>query len=314
MAQRTIERVGRAEIQLSHLDKPFFPADGISKGDLVGYYREMAPLITGYLRHRPLVMGRYPDGITGQGIVQKNAPRHFPGWVTVTDVPKRDGTVRHVVGDKPETLVYLANQGCVELHAFLSRRDALDTPDQLVFDLDPPDEAGFGQAREHALALRELLAGELGLGSYVKTTGGKGLHVHVMLRPAGDFDSVRGFAREIAALLASRHPGELTVEQRKDQRGRRLYLDVMRNAYAQTAIAPSPARIWGSGGARSGGCRSWHPKFSARMFIMLLSNVLCVVTWIASLPLATPRRARPRFAVRAGCWVPGFPSWARCSR
>ena len=187
-------------------------------------------------------MERYPEGISGQRLVQKNVPRYFPDWITRADVGKRDGVVSHVVCDKPATLVYLANQACVELHVFLSALAALDRPDQLVFDLDPPDEAGFTQACRHALNLRELLENELGLATYVKTTGGKGLHVHVPLRPDGDFGAVRGFARAVATVLASRFPQELTVEQRKGQRGHRLYLDIMRNAYAQTAVAPYAVR------------------------------------------------------------------------
>jgi bifunctional non-homologous end joining protein LigD len=242
VAQKTSERVGGIPVQLSHLDKVFFPGDGISKGDLVAYYEQMAPRIIGYLRDRPLVMERYPDGITGQRLVQKNMPAYFPGWVTRAEVNKRDGVVCHVVADKPATLVYLANQACVELHVFLSGLAALDRPDQVVFDLDPPDDAGFSQACRHALNLRELLERELGLATFVKTTGGKGLHVHAPLRPERDFDAVRGFAREVAAALAGRFPGELTLEQRKEQRGRRLYLDVMRNAYAQTVIAPYAVR------------------------------------------------------------------------
>jgi bifunctional non-homologous end joining protein LigD len=202
----------------------------------------MAGRMVPYLRDRPLVMARYPDGITGERIFQKNVPRYFPDWVTRTTVKKQDGTLRQVVCDKPATLVYLANQACIELHVFLSHLGALDRPDQLVFDLDPPDEEHFGDCCRHALDLRELLEGELGLTSYVKTTGGKGLHVHVPLRPEEDFDSVRGFARDAAALLVSRSPGQLTVEQRKDQRGQRLYLDLMRNAYAQTVIAPYAVR------------------------------------------------------------------------
>lgn len=242
MAEKTSERVGGIPVQLSHLDKVFFPDDGISKGDLVGYYEQMAPRIIRYLRDRPLVMERYPDGITGQRLVQKNVPGYFPGWVTRAEVRKQGGVVSHVVGDKPATLVYLANQACIELHVFLSSLAALDRPDQLVFDLDPPDEAGFSQACRHALNLRELLEGELGLAAFVKTTGGKGLHVHVPLRPERDFDAVRGFAREVAAVLASRHPRELTLEQRREQRGQRIYLDIMRNAYAQTVVAPYAVR------------------------------------------------------------------------
>jgi bifunctional non-homologous end joining protein LigD len=147
-----------------------------------------------------------------------------------------------VIADRPDTLVYLANQGTIEFHIFLSRVTALDTPDQLVFDLDPPSDDRFDDVRRHALHLRGLLEDELGLTTYVKTTGGKGLHVHVPLRPQEDFDAVRGFARDVAVLLAGRYPDELTVEQRKEQRGQRLYLDIMRNAYAQTVVAPYTAR------------------------------------------------------------------------
>jgi bifunctional non-homologous end joining protein LigD len=204
-----------------------------------------------YLRDRPLVMERYPDGITGQGVVQKNVPSYFPEWVSRAEVPKQHGgSLCQVVGDKTATIVYLANQGCIELHVFLSALGALDRPDQLVFDLDPPDQAHFGEVRRTAFDLRELLEGELGLTAYVKTTGGKGLHVHVPLRPADDFDSVRGFAREIADLLVSRSPERLTTEQRKENRGQRLYLDLMRNGYAQMVVAPYAVRQAAGAGHR----------------------------------------------------------------
>ena len=242
MAQQRSERVGGIPVELSHLDKVFFPGDDISKGDLVAYYERMAPRIIPYLRDRPLVMDRYPDGITGQRLVQKNVPGHFPDWVTRVDVKKRDGVVHQVVCDKPATLVYLANQACIELHVFLSGLAALERPDQLVFDLDPADDSGFGLARRHALNLREMLEGELRLTAFVKTTGGKGLHVHVPLRPEHDFGAVRDFAREVCAALVGRFPDEVTLDQRKEQRGHRLYLDVMRNAYAQTVIAPYAVR------------------------------------------------------------------------
>ena len=229
-------------VQLSHLDKVFFPDDGLTKGDVVSYYRQLAPAILGYLRDRPLVLDRYPDGITGQRIVQKNAGKHFPDWVRRTEVGKQGGAVCQVLADRADTLVYLANQAAIELHIFLSRVAALDRPDQLVFDLDPPSGDRFGDVCRHALHLRGMLEDELGLTSYVKTTGGKGLHVHVPLRPEEDFDAVRGFARDAAGLLAGRYPDELTLEQRKEPRGNRLYLDIMRNAYAQTVVAPYTVR------------------------------------------------------------------------
>jgi bifunctional non-homologous end joining protein LigD len=217
-AQQPEACVEGIDVRLSHLDKVFFPDDGITKGDLVEYYRQMAPRIITFTRDRPLVMHRFPEGITGPRIVQQNAPRYFPDWVTRTVVVKQRGTLWHVLADKPATPVYLANQGFIEFHVFLSRVGALYQPNQVMFDLDPPDQEGFTLACRVAVDLRELLTGELGLTCYVKTTGGKGLHVHVPVPPPEDFDTVRGFARDLASMLASRSPTHLTTEQRKDQR------------------------------------------------------------------------------------------------
>jgi len=230
-------------VDLSNTGKVLFAGqDEITKGDLIEYYAQVAGWMLPYLGGRPAVMARYPEGITGQRIFQKNAPDYFPGWITRTEVGKQDGVVHHVVCDKPATLVYLANQACIELHVFLSRVGRLDRPDQVVFDLDPPDADHFGDARLAALRLRALLADELGLTSFVKTTGGKGLHVHVPLRADGDFDAARGFARQVGGLLVTQLPDLVTMEQRKDKRGHRLYVDVMRNAYAQTVVAPYVVR------------------------------------------------------------------------
>ena len=233
---------GGIRVELSHADKVLFPADEITKGDLIEYYAEVAGWMLPYLRERPIAMARYPDGITGPRIFQKNAPGYFPDWITRTEVKKQGGVLHHVVCDKPATLVYLANQACIELHAFLSRVGRLDQPDQLVFDLDPPDADHFGDVRVAALRLRDLLAGELGLTPFVKTTGGRGMHVQVSLRPDEDFDAVRGFARQAGALLAARNPDLVTIEQRIDKRGGRLYVDIMRDAYAQTVVAPYVVR------------------------------------------------------------------------
>jgi bifunctional non-homologous end joining protein LigD len=234
--------VSGISVELSHADKVFFPESGITKGDLVGYYRDMASRMVPYLRDRPLVMARYPDGITGERIFQKNVPRYFPDWVTRTKVKKQDGTLLQVVADKRATLVYLANQACIEMHCFLSRVGALDRPDQVVFDLDPPDDHRFADVRYLALRLRELLEDQLGLTTFVKTTGGRGVHVHVPLNARDDFDTARRFARQASEVLAAREPDKLTVEQRKDGRGDRVYADIMRNSYAQTVVAPYSVR------------------------------------------------------------------------
>jgi bifunctional non-homologous end joining protein LigD len=234
---------GGIRVELSHTDKVLFPgADEITKGDLIEYYAQMADRMLPYLRERPIAMARYPDGIAGPRIFQKNAPGYFPEWITRAEVKKQDGVLHHVICDKPATLVYLANQACIELHVFLSRVGRLDHPDQLVFDLDPPGTDQFGQVRLAALRLRELLADELGLTPFVKTTGGRGMHVHVPLDGRDDFDAVRGFARQAGALLAARNPDLVTIEQRRDKRGRLLYVDIMRDAYAQTVVAPYVVR------------------------------------------------------------------------
>ena len=145
--QANLVTSGGVTVQLSHLDKVFFPDEGLHKGDLVDYYRIVAPRMLPYLRERPVVMGRYPDGVTGEAILQKNVSRHFPDWVKRVEVPRlgRGGAVCQVVCDKPETLIYLANQACIELHVLLSRVGALDRPDQLVFDLDPRSEEALDE-------------------------------------------------------------------------------------------------------------------------------------------------------------------------
>ena len=235
-------KAGRKTIELSNAEKVLFPDDGIAKRDLAGYYGGVAGLMLPLLRDRPVSMTRFPDGIAAHGIVQKNVPAYFPDWITRARVRKEGGSLQQVVIDKPATLVYLAGQACIELHGFLSRLDRICEPDQLIFDLDPPDEHRFDDVRVCALRLGELLSDELGLPTFVKTTGGNGLHVHVPLSQSGDFDSVRQFARQVTELFAARNPDLVTTEQRKAKRGPRIYVDVMRNGYAQLAIAPYSVR------------------------------------------------------------------------
>ena len=229
--------VGGITVPLSHPDKVLFPGDGITKKDLAGYYADVASLMLPRLRDRPISMVRYPDGLGGERFFQKNAPSYFPGWIRRVQLGKEGGQVEHVVCDKPATLVYLANQACIEIHETTSRADKLHAPDQLVFDFDPPDDKRFADVRRAALWARDLLGDELGLTSFVRTTGGRGLHVHVALNRRAGFDTVREFARLVAEVLARRHPDVLTTEQRKDKRDDLVYADIMRNAYAQTVTA-----------------------------------------------------------------------------
>ncbi|MFF3918939.1 non-homologous end-joining DNA ligase [Streptomyces sp. NPDC001852] len=240
-------RAGRRAVEIQRPGKVLFPGGGgakeYTKGDLADYYRSVAPHMLPHLRGRPLMLERYPDGLDAQRFMQKNIPEHYPDWITRAEVAKEGGTVTHAVCDDTATLLYLADQACITLHRWLSRTDragGADHPDQLVFDLDPPGD-DFAQVRAAAVWLKELLD-ELELPAAPMTTGSRGLHLVVRLDGRSDFDEVRRFARAVAELLASRHPDRLTTAARKEDRGDRLYLDVQRNAYAQTAVAPYTVR------------------------------------------------------------------------
>jgi bifunctional non-homologous end joining protein LigD len=241
MSKSTVA-VGRRRVEVSNPDKVLLPGDGgITKADLVDYYRQIAKHLLPYLTGRPIAMERYPDGLAGERVFQKNVPGYYPEWISRVRIPKQHGSLHHVLVDQPATLVYLANQACITVHAFLSRADHLHHPDQLMFDLDPPGNE-FRLACRVALDLRQLLEAELRLPTFVKTTGGDGLHLVVPLNRSEDFDAVRSFAAGVARLLARRDPDHVTVEQRKQKRGNRLFMDVMRNAYAQTAVPPYAPR------------------------------------------------------------------------
>jgi bifunctional non-homologous end joining protein LigD len=230
----------RIKVEITHPDRVLFPADGITKSDLVDYYAAVAKVMVPHLKDRPLTLWRYPRGIDEQGFVQQDFAGTLPDWMGSAEVAKEGGTVVHPVADRREALLWLANQNCITPHSWLSRRDRLDEPDLIVFDLDPTTN-DFAPVRAAARACADVLE-DLGLASYLKTTGSRGLHVVVPLSRGADFDAVRQFARDVAAVVAADDPDHRTVEQRKDKRGDRIYLDVMRNAYAQTAVAPYAVR------------------------------------------------------------------------
>ncbi|MGD8862023.1 MAG: non-homologous end-joining DNA ligase [Myxococcales bacterium] len=235
-------RYGPYSVETSNEDKVLFPDAEITKGDLINYYDRIAERLLPHLRGRPLVMQRFPDGIEDDGFYHKQVSSHFPDWIETArvEVKGTGETQELVVCENRATLAFLANQGCVALHPWLSRADRLEHPDSLIIDLDPAGD-DFQAVRRAAFHVRELLQ-ELQLPAYVKLTGSRGVHVLVPLDRSADFDAVRRFARSAMDLLAARHPDSLTTEQRKDGRAGRLYLDVARNAYAQTAVAPWSVR------------------------------------------------------------------------
>ncbi|MBW3660347.1 MAG: non-homologous end-joining DNA ligase [Gemmatimonadetes bacterium] len=227
-------------VEVSRREKTLFPDSGVTKGDLIEYYRRIADRMLPYVRERPVVMQRFPDGIEGEGFYQKDAPDYFPEWIERVTVEKEGGTVDHVVCGNAATLVYLANQGVITPHVWLSKVDRLHHPDRMIFDLDPPED-DFDVVRHGARALRELLE-DLDLSVWPMATGGRGLHLVVPLDRGEEFDPVRGFAHRVVDLLAARQPDRFTTETRKDKRRGRLFLDYLRNAYAQTGVPPFAVR------------------------------------------------------------------------
>lgn len=219
-----------------------FPEQGITKGDVVDYYRRVAPVMVPHLRGRPLMLERYRAAVDEGGFYQKEAAPYFPASIRRVDVPKAGGVVHHPVVDSEDGLVYLANQGCLTFHCWPAQADRLRQPDRLIFDLDPPARAGaFTTVRSAALRLRKLFE-PLGLVAFVQTTGSRGLHVVAPLVPGPDHDEVLAFAHAVADVLATSDPAGLTTEFRKAKRGGRVYLDVARNGYAQTVVAPYSVR------------------------------------------------------------------------
>ena len=236
----SIRQFGRYSVETSNEEKVLFADSGLSKGALMDYYDSVSEHFLRHAANRPLTMQRFPDGIDGDGFFQKQIGNHFPDWIHRVRIDTEQGEQEQVVCSNKATLVYLTNQACVTSHLFLSRIDRLRVPDRLIFDLDPSSD-DFDSVRRAARRCKALLA-EIDLVCFVKTTGSRGLHVVVPLRRDGGFDDVRAFAQDLAALLARRYPRELTTEQRKSNRRGRLFLDVGRNAFGQTAVAPYSVR------------------------------------------------------------------------
>src|SRR5829696_9684541 len=223
MPPETFMRAGRRTVRISNPAKVLFPADGITKADLAGYYAAVAPTMVPHVRDRPLNLWRWNSGIEQDVVVQQAIPKGAPDWVRRIEVPRRrGGTVVHAVGGETATMVWLANQNCITPHAWTSRADRPDRPDRLVFDLDPPDSDSdgghFAAIRAGALELRSLLD-ELGLVGFAMTSGSRGLHVVAPLRRRAGADEARAVAGSIAERLTARRPGELTTAWRKEKRG-----------------------------------------------------------------------------------------------
>ncbi|HTK05363.1 MAG TPA: non-homologous end-joining DNA ligase [Candidatus Eisenbacteria bacterium] len=229
--------------QFTHLDKIFWPKEWISKGELIAYYREIAPVLVPFLKGRPESLNRHPDGINGESFFQKDIARMKPPpFVRIEKIRSEslDKTLRSVVCDNAETLLWMANLGCIEIDPWTSRVGSLDRPDFLVVDLDP-EGAPFANVIEAALVMRKLLAG-LGMDGYPKTSGGRGLHVYVPMGARYGTDDVLKFAELLSVLAHEKLPATTSLERSPRHRKGMVYFDFLQNRHGATTVAPYSAR------------------------------------------------------------------------
>ncbi|HEX5585052.1 DNA ligase D [Gaiella sp.] len=233
-------RRGRRTLRLSNLDKPFWPDEGITKGELLAYYRDVADVLVPHLRKRPFTMKRYPDGWQGKSFFQKQAPSHMPDWIERAPFPAstREGekkVIDYALIDDELALLWAVNMGCIDMHAWASRADRPERPDWVMFDLDPSEGAGFEDVIEVALLVRQALD-LVELESVPKTSGSRGIHVLVPIARRHDFAAVREFAGIVAGALARAHPGLVTTEWTKAKR-KGVLVDANQNGPGKTTAS-----------------------------------------------------------------------------
>jgi bifunctional non-homologous end joining protein LigD len=225
---------------ITHPDKVLFPDDGITKGDLAAYYEAVAEVSLPHLVGRPVTMERYPAGIGKKGFWQKDVSKGFPDWLERVEVPKKDGLVHHPIITDLRSLLWVTNQNTITQHVWASRVPRLDRPDLCVFDLDPSKD-DVDDVRAAAVGLRDLLE-ELGLPSWIKTSGSKGFHIVVPLDGKTSIGQVVRFAEAVGRLFVSLAPDRLTQEFAKVDRSGRIYVDTGRNGYSATFAAAYTVR------------------------------------------------------------------------
>jgi len=236
-------KVLNQKIKVSNLDKVFWPEEKILKGDLIKYYLEMADYVLPHLHNRPFVMKRYPDGISGNAFYQKQSPIHTPPWIETTSIEEK----QMILCNNADTLIWLVNLGCIELHHWLSKLPNLTNPDIIVFDLDPEPPAQFTHTLEAAIIIRNLLE-TVNLKCFPKTSGSEGLHIYVPILPDYSFPVVRETLKSLCNHLVSAFPKLVTTELVKSKRRGKVYLDYLQNGFGKTmasvySVRPVPKAL-----------------------------------------------------------------------
>lgn len=222
-------------LELSNLEKVFWPDEGYAKGDVIEFYYAIATTILPYLVDRPMVLNRHPNGIAGQSFFQKQVDAHIPQFIETVDVKHTHKLVRYLMVNDIESLLYVANLGCIELNPFHARIPHLDKPSYMVFDLDP-EEISFDAVIEVAKSIHDLLC-EIGIESYLKTSGGRGLHIYIPLGAQYNFFESEQFCHLVAMIIQSRHKTLVSLARLPKKRQGRVYIDFLRNSIHQTVVS-----------------------------------------------------------------------------
>ena len=229
-------------VRFTNVDKLLWPEDGYTKYDLIHYYLQAAPYLLPHLCNRPLVVTRYPEGISGDGFYQKNLPQGAPSWLGRVEIEHECGKKTcYLVPQKEEDLAWLGNQACLELHPWLSSAGSLNSPDFIVFDLDPMQCSTFDQVRETALVTREILA-ELGFKCWPKTSGATGIQVYLPVESGVTYKEGRDFAYHVSLLVHRKLPGLTTLKRKVKDRDGKIYLDYLQNVRGKTLVSPYSPR------------------------------------------------------------------------
>jgi bifunctional non-homologous end joining protein LigD len=232
----------KTDVIFTNLEKVFFPATGFTKGDLIRYYIDVAPVLVPHFRERPVTLIRMPDGVRGERFYEKNAPGWAPDWVPTTIVPKGEGgEIRYIMINDPRTLAWCANNAAIEMHPFLHRAQALSRPTHIAFDLDPGEGADLLTCIEVGFLVRDVLE-HLGLEAFPKVSGSKGLQLYVPLNTPVTYDSVTPFAKAIAELLQQRHPDLIVSNMSKALRTDKVFIDWSQNHQKKTTVGPYSVR------------------------------------------------------------------------
>ena len=237
MASHTTNIDGKSLV-LTNLDKVMYPESGFTKGQVIDYYKNIAPYILPYVKDRPITLKRYPNGIAGKHFYEKDAPSHTPAWVKTFQIPRssENSVIDYILINDVATLVWSANLANLEIHPFLAKAPHIDQPTMVVFDLDPGTGANILKSCEVAFLLKDLLD-RLKLESFVKVSGSKGIHVHVPLNSAVTYEATQPFAKSVAQLLEKEHPDLVVSEMPKVKRTGKVFVDWSQNSEHKSTVA-----------------------------------------------------------------------------